>query len=976
MKIVRTALRWLIRVVVALVVILAAALYYYSFHLPDLVESKVLAALADLGLPDATARVSHIDLDGVILTDVDLDGTGLFRAESIEIGFSLGEVRHGHVRGITVTGLTLTLRYVDGLLDLGPLGEIKSPGEGKDELAELPFAAIHLEACRLVAEYEGEIRHFPIQGTVRNVGKGHLDFELTSRFEEKPVEIKGSFGTRDLIAGAIATSAGIQLKVDYEPSESRLDVAVDGRRDRLSLFLEDRHLLGEGLTLELRACVKEGKLTRAHIAVDADYLEFDGRAVRDVRADLTGDADSLAGTASCRCDLPEVGLDLGPDARVLVGGAIAIYPTAEPIRAELRGVQASVRGLRPAGFRGNLDATIRGKVTPKGLDLEIESAHASGEVDAAPGPLDLRLGKPGRMTASFASPLDWHVSLPAALFTGAPRYEGIEDIELRLLGIVEAGPEETVVTLAMPSEVTASSLQVGGLRTGPLKARFGATVTALPDGVRITTDRDCEIEAEGMRVGEYAAEPVGLFFEFQGDAPPGEFTLRARLREPARFIGPALSASISEVELSALGSYQRDGMVRADGEILAVVARGDSGESGIEFEGARLELPFVFGKTAPEKRGELTVATLTVLGQTVPGPEIELRQIGGGLEYLGKWRPTDDALISFNGMGKLTPNGLSSRTEFESGPFEIAPGDIFGKLLKEKSGVSATGTVQVNGRLDLDRGRLTPEINVRFSGGDVTYGEDTLSLSGVETTLTLDSFPPTTPGGQRITWKKARVGEIEFGDGLVEFQLESMDLLSLEQIRCNLSPTGHFRIFPFRLNPSEPDIDLQLYCEDVSLTQWLDLVAPEKALAKGLISGRLPIRIRTKPVLKVDFSPGYLHAKPGGWFQVHDVSALEELLDEHIPAVAGDVDYSQVVKDRVVQALRNFEYSTLKFEIIQNEWDQTLRVTVSGKGRDIPEGLENPQELHLTVNFNGFDTLIGTALKMKLGLDDLLGGTR
>jgi hypothetical protein len=156
----------------------------------------------------------------------------------------------------------------------------------------------------------------------------------------------------------------------------------------------------------------------------------------------------------------------------------------------------------------------------------------------------------------------------------------------------------------------------------------------------------------------------------------------------------------------------------------------------------------------------------------------------------------------------------------------------------------------------------------------------------------------------------------------------------------------------------------------VSLKRWLDLVAPGQASGEGRLAGRLPLRVALEPKLRVGFGEGFLLAEPGGWFRINDVDTLKTMLDEHMPKVQGETDYSEVVKDRMVRALRDFGYSTLKFEILRNGRDQTLRVTTIGKGRKVP------QEMNLTVNFNGFDDAIHSALALKLGLDKLLGGDR
>ncbi len=1053
MRVIRIALRVLVRVVAVLSVPLAAALYFYSFHLPGIVESEILAALEGLGLPDATARVVGIGLDGAVLTDLDLDGTGRVRVETVEVRYRLREVLDGHIRNITVTGLSLTLGYAGGQLDLGPLGRIESTGEGGGA-GELPFLKINLRACRLIVDFEGEIRHFPLDGLLTNAGQGRIAFALTSRFMEQPVAIEGRADIAELAVDARVAGNGFAATVLYEQARDTLAFTVAGRRDRLSLFLGDRPLVGEGLEVDLRGRVSQGKLTRASLAAKADRVEFDGRVLRNLTADLGGDMDLLTGSVSARCDLVEVGLDVGETASAFVGGVIGVYPTSQPLRVELMAVDAKLRDLDVAGFEGSVEAEVVGEVTEEGAKLDIRSAEISGQVDAAPGPLSVRLGEPGTVTATLAGPLDWRAGFPEVRVTATPTLEGIGTAEVRAVAEGTATPDQIVAVVAPGSGVKAAALGFGGVTAEGLAVMFGGTVTLLPTPMKITVDGVAEVVADAIRgrgwdaglvtfsgAGQVARKEGSLEFSMNGpatvtaasvhvgklsavefavesglrlsmtpekidvsipgtaaliaaavrydefefetlalglhgtaEAIAGDFAGGIELMESLIVDGPALSCEVSDLVLQGAGRFGKTGDIEAVGHVAATMIRGSSEAGNLSLDDLRLDLPLVWGKPERAEPGTLRIGKLKLLGQTFPGPRLALVQEGEGIEFEGDWPATGSALFKLSGDARLTSKGLISRTEFTSEPFYVAPAGPFGAIVKRRSGVALTGVVSARGRIVLDRGRIEPEVVIGLSQAEVSYQEDTIALGNVNAEVTIDSFPPTTPGGQRVSWESARFGKIDFGAGLVEFQLERGNAIAVEQIRVRTLPRGEVWAHSFRVHPANLDLAIELYCQDVSLSRWLTIFAEDKASAEGQLSGRLPIRIRTKPKLRIDFSPGYLTAAPGGWFRVHDMRAVTELLDEHMPSIVGETDYSQVVKERVVQALRNFEYSTLRFEIIQNEWNQTLRIKASGRGREIPAGLKNAQELDLTVNVNGFDTLIETALAMKLGIEKLFKG--
>jgi hypothetical protein len=174
---------------------------------------------------------------------------------------------------------------------------------------------------------------------------------------------------------------------------------------------------------------------------------------------------------------------------------------------------------------------------------------------------------------------------------------------------------------------------------------------------------------------------------------------------------------------------------------------------------------------------------------------------------------------------------------------------------------------------------------------------------------------------------------------------------------------GRFWAYAFRIDPEAPVVDIQLFVEDLALEYWLELLAPEDATGDGRLSGRIPVRITTEPRLGVKVGAGFLQAESGGHLRIRDADLIREVLTQNSEEFSDETDYSQMVLDRITGALQDFEYSKLRFDILQQGGGLTLRVTAAGKGRKVN------QELFLTVNLNGFDKLIDPALAMELGIE-------
>ena len=87
------------------------------------------------------------------------------------------------------------------------------------------------------------------------------------------------------------------------------------------------------------------------------------------------------------------------------------------------------------------------------------------------------------------------------------------------------------------------------------------------------------------------------------------------------------------------------------------------------------------------------------------------------------------------------------------------------------------------------------------------------------------------------------------------------------------------------------------------------------------------------------------------------------MLDQSQLGQSNDPKFKEV-KSRIIQALRNFNYDTLKVDFLQKDGGLTASITVVGKGGTGPTA----QELNLTVNLNGVDQVLSQALVIKKAL--------
>jgi hypothetical protein len=98
--------------------------------------------------------------------------------------------------------------------------------------------------------------------------------------------------------------------------------------------------------------------------------------------------------------------------------------------------------------------------------------------------------------------------------------------------------------------------------------------------------------------------------------------------------------------------------------------------------------------------------------------------------------------------------------------------------------------------------------------------------------------------------------------------------------------------------------------------------------------------------------------------QVHDDPDAEAMLRQQVAQVVESTQsqHTKLLEDRLVNALKDFAYRELSFDLIPRDDGLTLQVHVAGKGRKVP------QEIDLTARFHGFDQLVDLALDFQSGL--------
>ncbi len=369
----------------------------------------------------------------------------------------------------------------------------------------------------------------------------------------------------------------------------------------------------------------------------------------------------------------------------------------------------------------------------------------------------------------------------------------------------------------------------------------------------------------------------------------------------------------------------------------------------------------------------------------VHGGAWRLRQVGGAIPNPGAGLPDLplERLELHDSEVRIESGGTALRLPLE-GSIQRQDGDRYqvalSSGLRDGKPVSlewrelrgSIGALRLDGVVPL-RGSEKPMVSLEITDGELALPAQGVKAAGIDVTMTFDGLrPASTPGGQRITVESGSVGRLPLRQAEVEFSLDGSGAILVEQARWMID-TSTFSTEAFRVDPRDPVVATTIAVGDMDLSYWLPLLTDGRASGEGRLQGRVPITWRPGTVRPIALGAGSLAAVPGGgWIMVDDEGRLAALLESSDPRLKTD-ENMQVVKERLVEALTDFQYDDLRLELVPQPDGLVLRALTSGRGR---RG-DPPQEVGgLTINIHDIDTVLSELLLLKTPGVGVSGSTR
>lgn len=246
-----------------------------------------------------------------------------------------------------------------------------------------------------------------------------------------------------------------------------------------------------------------------------------------------------------------------------------------------------------------------------------------------------------------------------------------------------------------------------------------------------------------------------------------------------------------------------------------------------------------------------------------------------------------------------------------------------GEFIPEAEGILFSGELELDGNLFLDaEGNIKCSMNTVVQNSSLKLEKQGIAIEGISFALSMpDVLSMRSAPNQQFHFKKASFGEITFSDGKIGLQIESPEIIFVENCEfkwCNGTVYTH----ALRVPLYETDYDITLYCDRLELSKILGQFGIAKAEGSGAVNGRIPIEF-AKGKLFID--NGFLYSTPGKGGIIH--IAGTDVFDIGIPK--DTPQYSQL--DFTKEALKDFSYNWVTLLLNTEEDDLIVQMSFNGK---------------------------------------------
>ncbi len=339
----------------------------------------------------------------------------------------------------------------------------------------------------------------------------------------------------------------------------------------------------------------------------------------------------------------------------------------------------------------------------------------------------------------------------------------------------------------------------------------------------------------------------------------------------------------------------------------------------LKISGVELRLPYA-GKD--KTKGTLRINKLVWKGQNIGNFDSKVRLAG------------DKAIISGALSGYLLPRmnvGVSAHCDwpdfrsFQIGAlmpeFKQVTPFLPGKIFPGLEGVEITGKCSGRAEVSCRDGQMHSSATISVNEALLKKQDADLAIDGINGQIEITDLNKfTSKPSQEIRFKSLKAGILSLKDGKLNFQIESPDILLIEQFAAEWCG-GKLYSNALRLGSDPRSSRLLLFCDGIGLANLLGQLGFADGSGSGTLSGRLPLQYNGKGLI---LKSGFLHtdSEKGNKLTLAKTGSLLNGIDK------GAAEYTQL--DLAAEALKDFEYKWARLNLATDRGRLEVKMQIDG----------------------------------------------
>lgn len=390
---------------------------------------------------------------------------------------------------------------------------------------------------------------------------------------------------------------------------------------------------------------------------------------------------------------------------------------------------------------------------------------------------------------------------------------------------------------------------------------------------------------------------------------------------------------------------------------------------GLALKGVSGSIPIVANREPPQP-GQFAIQSIMWNDAALPALTGSISMNNQRIEASANWPLFQEVNVAATAWVDLSGQSPSGDLTATIPQFQFAQADSLAKLFPALAQTRVGGSYALSANVQLENGQFKPLVKLTAQDASIENPTWSAGVQSAGGTITINSFAPlSTLPDQQITIGKARIGKLDVQGGSVALTVEKPDSILIQAADWSMGDYGKFRSGPFRFDPRQPRLAMQLTCEDVGLGSWLDLLTSGKIKGEGRLGGELALTYVPQARKKILIGEGSLSARSSaGWVQTNDSEGLVQQIIQSNPELGADERLTEV-KQRIIGALMDFQYSQFQLDFVpQPDGGTTCVITTKGAARTG----SNPQEIGgLTINVNHFDDRLNQVILLLSAMNRL-----